>query len=66
MLQHIYYIPNSLPLSDESLSRVATHYSLSFTEASLEADERHNIEKVKSIPIVPKRTKDGAILVDWY
>jgi DHA1 family multidrug resistance protein-like MFS transporter len=64
MLQHIYYIPNSLPLSDESLSRVATHYSLSFTEASLEADERHNIEKIKLIPIVPKRTKNSAILVD--
>ena len=24
------------------------------------------LEKVKSIPIVPKKTKDGAILVDWY
>jgi DHA1 family multidrug resistance protein-like MFS transporter len=28
--------------------------------------EGHDMEKVKSIPIVPKRTKDGAILVDWY
>ncbi|KAF3024241.1 hypothetical protein E8E14_011750 [Neopestalotiopsis sp. 37M] len=24
------------------------------------------LEKTKSIPIVPKKTKDGAILVDWY
>jgi DHA1 family multidrug resistance protein-like MFS transporter len=29
-------------------------------------DEVHNIEKVQSVPIVPRRTKDGAILVDWY
>ncbi|KAJ5925815.1 hypothetical protein N7454_007325 [Penicillium verhagenii] len=25
-----------------------------------------DLEKVKSIPITPKKTKDGAILVDWY
>jgi DHA1 family multidrug resistance protein-like MFS transporter len=24
------------------------------------------LEKVKSVPIMPRRTKDGAILVDWY
>lgn len=29
-------------------------------------DEEHELEKVKSIPIVPQTTKDGAILVDWY
>ncbi|KND88474.1 Caffeine resistance protein 5 [Tolypocladium ophioglossoides CBS 100239] len=34
--------------------------------ARLEADELHRLEKRQSIPIVPKRTKDGAILVDWY
>ncbi|KAF5025805.1 hypothetical protein F66182_2138 [Fusarium sp. NRRL 66182] len=32
----------------------------------LEADEQHDVEKVKSIPVVPKRTRDGSILVDWY
>ncbi|KAJ4309272.1 hypothetical protein N0V84_011586, partial [Fusarium piperis] len=30
---------------------------------ALTADEEHEIEKVQSIP---KKTKDGAILVDWY
>ncbi|UKZ46975.1 hypothetical protein TrVGV298_001186 [Trichoderma virens] len=29
-------------------------------------DQEHELEKVKSIPIVPQTTKDGAILVDWY
>ncbi|KAH8705658.1 major facilitator superfamily domain-containing protein [Talaromyces proteolyticus] len=52
--------------SSEDISRVTTLNSLPFTEARLEADEQHEIEKVKSIPIVPKKTKDGAVLVDWY
>jgi DHA1 family multidrug resistance protein-like MFS transporter len=30
------------------------------------ASGHQNLEKVKSIPITPRRTKDGAILVDWY
>ncbi|KAJ5158717.1 Major facilitator superfamily domain general substrate transporter [Penicillium coprophilum] len=50
----------------ETLSRASTEASLQFTEARLEADEQHEIEKVKSIPIAPKKTKDGSILVDWY
>ncbi|KAJ3519619.1 hypothetical protein NM208_g14057 [Fusarium decemcellulare] len=37
-----------------------------YTIDRLQADEEHDIEKVQSIPVVPKRTKDGAILVDWY
>ncbi|KAJ2974818.1 hypothetical protein NQ176_g5856 [Zarea fungicola] len=36
------------------------------TEGALEADEIHRLEKTQSIPIAPRRTKDGAILVDWY
>ncbi|KAF4966186.1 hypothetical protein FSARC_6070 [Fusarium sarcochroum] len=37
-----------------------------YTVDRLEADEEHEVEKVKSIPVVPRRTKDGSILVDWY
>jgi DHA1 family multidrug resistance protein-like MFS transporter len=36
------------------------------TEDRYEVDQQHEIEKTKSIPIVPRKTKDGAILVDWY
>ncbi|KAJ5382911.1 Major facilitator superfamily domain general substrate transporter [Penicillium concentricum] len=50
----------------EPLSRASTEASMQFTEARLEADEQHEIEKVKSIAIAPKKTKDGSILVDWY
>lgn len=37
-----------------------------YTADRLEVDERHELEKTRSIPIVPRKTKDGAILVDWY
>ncbi|KAK8105359.1 uncharacterized protein PG998_004170 [Apiospora kogelbergensis] len=37
-----------------------------YTTDRLEVDQQHELEKTKSIPIVPRRTKDGAILVDWY
>ncbi|CAI7600736.1 unnamed protein product, partial [Penicillium discolor] len=54
------------PEHSEPLSRASTQTSMQFTEARLEADEQHEIEKVKSIPIAPRKTKDGSILVDWY
>lgn len=54
------------PAGTERISRTSSSTSLPYTEARLEADQHHEIEKTKSIPIVPKRTKDGAILVDWY
>lgn len=37
-----------------------------YTADRLEVEERHELEKTRSIPIVPRKTKDGAILVDWY
>lgn len=40
--------------------------TLPFSQDRLDVDERHELEKTKSIPIVPRKTKDGAILVDWY
>jgi DHA1 family multidrug resistance protein-like MFS transporter len=58
--------PQGLDATSEAISRASTQNSLPFTEARLEADEQHEIEKIKSIPIQPKKTKDGAILVDWY
>ncbi|KAJ5174386.1 major facilitator superfamily domain-containing protein [Penicillium canariense] len=58
--------PRSHDASSETISRASTQHTLPFTEARLQADEQQEIEKVKSIPIQPKKTKDGAILVDWY
>ncbi|TQV96559.1 hypothetical protein V2A60_003052 [Cordyceps javanica] len=50
------------------LAHVQSHRSgiNNITEAALEADEIHNVEKTQSIAIAPQQTKDGAILVDWY
>lgn len=37
-----------------------------FNDARLNEDEMHEVSRTKSIPITPKVTKSGAILVDWY
>lgn len=44
--------------SSSSATRTGLHDEESNTGAS--------VERVKSVPIVPRRTKDNAILVDWY
>ena len=38
----------------------------SYSRERYDEETQHEIEKVQSIPIAPKRTKSGAILVDWY
>lgn len=37
-----------------------------YTEERLEIDQIHDLDKTRSIPIAPRKTEDGAILVDWY
>ncbi|KAL1879348.1 hypothetical protein VTK73DRAFT_7079 [Phialemonium thermophilum] len=60
------------PYEDPSVARLRLHATKSreetapFSQERLEVDQIHDLEKTKSIPIVPRRTKDGAILVDWY
>ena len=58
--------PQDTKESSEPLSRTSTQTSLTATDIRLQLEEQHEIEKTKSIPITPKKTKDGAILVDWY
>ncbi len=47
------------------LAHVQSHRSgvNNITEAALEADELHHLEKKQSLAIAPQQTKDGAILV---
>lgn len=35
-------------------------------ELQMEADEMADLQKTASVPVVPKKTKTGVILVDWY
>ncbi|MCJ1458905.1 hypothetical protein MMC28_009281 [Mycoblastus sanguinarius] len=37
-----------------------------FTEERLEVEQELDMERTKTIPIVPQKTSDGNILVDWY
>jgi MFS transporter, DHA1 family, multidrug resistance protein len=56
--------PDAPPRQSESDSG-----SSSATRTGLHDEESNtgaSVERVKSVPIVPKRTKDNAILVDWY
>jgi MFS transporter, DHA1 family, multidrug resistance protein len=55
------------PADNLSLQRTKSRgETIPYTADRLEADEIHEIQKLKSIPIVPKKTRDGIILVDWY
>ncbi|KAJ6111229.1 hypothetical protein N7486_003464 [Penicillium sp. IBT 16267x] len=49
--------------SDSDQSDDTSHSSTLHEDPEINAQ---NLEKVKSIPITPKQTRDGAILVDWY
>lgn len=40
--------------------------TLPYTNERLEIEKRLQVEKTKSRPILPARTADGTILVDWY
>ncbi|KAJ5786900.1 major facilitator superfamily domain-containing protein [Penicillium pulvis] len=44
-------------------SDAISHSSTLHEDSEMNAQD---LEKVKSTPITPKKTKDGAILVDWY
>lgn len=54
---------NSQLQMHRTISREVTR---TYSRDRYEQEMQHEIEKVKSIPIAPKRTKSGAILVDWY
>ena len=40
--------------------------TLPYTNERLQVERRLEVERTKSRPIVPARTSDGTILVDWY
>ena len=56
----------------DSMSAIALHRTKSraatipYTEERLEIEAELAIERTKTTPIVPQRTEDGTILVDWY
>ena len=51
------------PVQALGLQRTQT---LPYTNERLEVEKRLEIERTKSRPILPTRTADGIILVDWY
>jgi MFS transporter, DHA1 family, multidrug resistance protein len=52
---------------DASLQRTRSRQETqAYTEDRFDIEQQEQLDRTKSIPIVPRRTKDGAILVDWY
>ena len=50
-----------------ALTRTKTRESTKpYTEERLEIEQELAIERTKTLPIVPQKTSDGNILVDWY
>ncbi|KAI1881203.1 hypothetical protein JX265_000029 [Neoarthrinium moseri] len=47
-------------------SRSVNQDTISVAQHRFDIEQQHELEKTKSIPITPRKTKDGAILVDWY
>ena len=52
-----------VPVRALGLQRTQT---LPYTNERLEIEKRLEVERTKSRPILPARTADGTILVDWY
>ena len=50
----------------QTVKTTSTVYSLPFTQERLDAERQLDVEHTRSIPIVPQKTLDGIILVDWY
>lgn len=51
------------PARAPGLERTRT---LPYTNERLEIEKRLEVERTKSRPILPARTADGTVLVDWY
>ena len=51
------------PVQALGLHRTQT---LPFSSERFDVERRHEVERTKSRPILPARTADGTILVDWY
>ncbi|KAJ5135778.1 uncharacterized protein N7515_005056 [Penicillium bovifimosum] len=58
--------PETEEPTESTEARSEAEESTGSTEATPVAEEQLDIERTKSIPICPKKTKDGSILVDWY
>ena len=49
------------------LTRTRTREStLGYTEDRLQVEQELAVERTKSMPVIPQKTSDGTVLVDWY
>ncbi|KUJ07884.1 MFS general substrate transporter [Mollisia scopiformis] len=54
-------------LENNTTSRVKSRAeSMPYSQERFEIEQQLALERTKTIPIIPKKTTDGIILVDWY
>jgi DHA1 family multidrug resistance protein-like MFS transporter len=53
-------------LQEHSRQKRSSADGIALTGPQAEADETIDLQKRASVPVVPKKTKRGVILVDWY
>ncbi|KAF2786148.1 MFS general substrate transporter [Melanomma pulvis-pyrius CBS 109.77] len=54
-------------LEGMSMTRTKSrHYSEAYTAERFVLEQQLSLSRTKTIPIVPQKTSDGVILVDWY
>jgi MFS transporter, DHA1 family, multidrug resistance protein len=58
--------PNPYEADPELARTLSRQETTAFTEARLEVDLRDALERTQSKPIIPAKTREGNILVDWY
>jgi DHA1 family multidrug resistance protein-like MFS transporter len=62
-------LPPSEDSDLESLGMIKTksrHYAAPYSNERVETERQLALERTKSVPIIPMKTSDGIILVDWY
>ena len=58
---------NLADLENVTLTRTKTReVATGYTDERVNAERELALQKTKTIPIVPEKTKDGYLLVDWY
>jgi DHA1 family multidrug resistance protein-like MFS transporter len=58
--------PNEPNLDLETARTITSTQTTPYSNERLQAEHIHSLARTKSLPIVPQKTTDGIILVDWY
>jgi DHA1 family multidrug resistance protein-like MFS transporter len=58
--------PNEATIDLETARTITSIHTTPYTNERLQAEHIHSLARTKSLPIVPQKTTEGIVLVDWY